>query len=112
MSSGLWSITQQVVEQVIDAIGFLLSSWHNAVSSGIGIVDRLHKILDSLHKVDVATPAMLKARIRDGQSRPKGPSRYAGGYPPLRRDAWDIANHDLQPLKASIQAILQDLDAP
>ncbi|MBW4460685.1 MAG: DUF86 domain-containing protein [Nodosilinea sp. WJT8-NPBG4] len=25
---------------------------------------------------------------------------------------WDIANNDLQPLKTSIQAILQDLEAP
>jgi len=46
----LWplAIGQQVVQPIVEAVRFLLLTYHDAVSSNIGILDRLRKILISL----------------------------------------------------------------
>ncbi|MGB3311399.1 MAG: hypothetical protein WBG32_12920, partial [Nodosilinea sp.] len=42
------AVGQEVVQHIVDAIRFFLLAYHDAVSSSIGILDRLHKILISL----------------------------------------------------------------
>ncbi|MGB7314351.1 MAG: hypothetical protein WA939_15575, partial [Nodosilinea sp.] len=52
------AVGQEVVQHIVDAIRFFLLAYHDAVSSSIGILDRLHKILISLAWHSPAPPIL------------------------------------------------------
>ncbi|MGB3312387.1 MAG: hypothetical protein WBA86_21765, partial [Nodosilinea sp.] len=53
------AVGQEVVQHIVDAIRFFLLAYHDAVSSSIGILDRLHKILISLYNPKFCAPGAV-----------------------------------------------------